>query len=272
MHDYYPRSWSQSHSHACFAPRSTAACSPAACKPAAEDAAPRYCRHHHSASVPLCCLLPVTLTAVSRALRPEERGEIVSTLQLKLMFTWRKCGFDPSGAHARRAGNEQPSVHTHGGLLISRFVRRKSWEVGKQMLHFLLKPLNEFNLGLVMLSRAFSSRASVFCSSNFLIRLVPKCDYCVIPFIFPHSDAHPCFFCFYLTDIRSRAFSLKCQWVRPRLHRILQKGKSQLSFLLGWRFVCCLLWHLYLSCLLYSCISLFIERISIPSTSHTSLI
>lgn len=32
-----------------------------------EDAAPHYCRHHHSASVPLCCLLPVSLTAVSQA-------------------------------------------------------------------------------------------------------------------------------------------------------------------------------------------------------------
>lgn len=32
-----------------------------------EDAAPHYYRHHHSASVPLCCLLPVSLTAVSQA-------------------------------------------------------------------------------------------------------------------------------------------------------------------------------------------------------------
>lgn len=32
-----------------------------------EDAAPHYYRHHPSASVPLCCLLPVSLTAVSRA-------------------------------------------------------------------------------------------------------------------------------------------------------------------------------------------------------------
>ncbi|KAK2902035.1 hypothetical protein Q8A73_011781 [Channa argus] len=32
-----------------------------------DDADPHYCLHHHSASVPLCCLLPVSLTAVSQA-------------------------------------------------------------------------------------------------------------------------------------------------------------------------------------------------------------
>lgn len=30
--------------------------------------------------------------------------------------------------------------------------------------------------------------------------------------------------CFPLTDLRSRTFNLKCQWVHPRLHSILQKG------------------------------------------------
>lgn len=54
-----------------------------------DDADPHYCRHHHSASVPLCCLLPVSLTAVSQA--PAYRGRphrlSMQTLQLRnVMF------------------------------------------------------------------------------------------------------------------------------------------------------------------------------------------
>lgn len=59
-----------------------------------EDAAPRYCRHHHSASVPLCCLLPVSLTAVSQAsaYRGKPHRPSLLTVQLaKVMFTISIC-------------------------------------------------------------------------------------------------------------------------------------------------------------------------------------
>lgn len=59
-----------------------------------EDAAPHYCRHHHSASVPLCCLLPVSLTAVSQAPAYRGKPQRLSVLTLPLanvMFTVSIC-------------------------------------------------------------------------------------------------------------------------------------------------------------------------------------
>lgn len=72
VHDGYPRSRPRPHSHACFAPTRSVRAS--RLRTAAEAAGPHSWRHHHSASVPLCCLLPVSPTAVSRAPRPEERS------------------------------------------------------------------------------------------------------------------------------------------------------------------------------------------------------
>lgn len=88
-----------------------------------EDAAPHYCRHHHSASVPLCCLLPVSLTAVSRA-PASGRTQIncvhgtakANVYMAKLLIRFRRR-FDPSGRHAPRCAH------------LYRFVRQNSWKV-----------------------------------------------------------------------------------------------------------------------------------------------
>lgn len=71
-----------------------------------EDAAPHYCRHHHSASVPLCCLLLVSLTAVSQApAYGRAHRQIMLTLQL---------------------GNQMFTIHTHLLILSKQFCRAES--------------------------------------------------------------------------------------------------------------------------------------------------
>lgn len=85
-----------------------------------EDAAPHYCRHHPSASVPLCCLLPVSLTAVSRApangRTPINCVHVTATANVyiaKLLIQLRHWGFHLIGPHAPRSAS------------ICWFVRRK---------------------------------------------------------------------------------------------------------------------------------------------------
>lgn len=69
-----------------------------------EDAAPHYCRHHPSASAPLCCLLPVSLTAVSRApangRTPINCVHVTATANVyiaKLLIQLRHWGFNLIG-------------------------------------------------------------------------------------------------------------------------------------------------------------------------------
>lgn len=74
-----------------------------------EDAAPHYRRHHPSASVPLCCLLPVSLTAVSQApakgRTPINCVHVTATANVyiaKLLIQLRHWGFHLMGRHAPR--------------------------------------------------------------------------------------------------------------------------------------------------------------------------
>lgn len=121
MHDYCPPSlftvkftrvffFSSTATHSVFALGVQPVCKMRTVAELVEDAAPHSCRHHPSASVPLCCLLPVSLTAVSRA--PANGGTPINCVHvaatanvyiLKLLIPLRHWGFNLMGRHAPRS-------------------------------------------------------------------------------------------------------------------------------------------------------------------------
>lgn len=91
---------------------------------------PTYCRHHHSASVPLCCLLPVSLTAVSQASAYREGNHTDpsfanSAASKKVMFTISICWSPVTVTTCRNSFTRRPQLSAcTRGLVATVFIDR----------------------------------------------------------------------------------------------------------------------------------------------------